>query len=105
MAGMKQLDLLAGPGSSSASEDDEQAPAWHELELRGRRYRWRVWIDRIRPDWFDQRDQHHPKLWYRPPGSLAYDVEFRKDGEWKEVRYYDRLWEIWQHAREERPWE
>lgn len=97
---MKQLDLLQEPTDHGRSD-----PPWQELELRGRRFRWRLWPDRVGDHWTDRRDPHHPELLYRPPPSFAFDVEFWRDGEWREVRYCDRIWEIWQIAREERPWE
>lgn len=79
-------------------------PEWHELEVDGKRYRWRYWPARV-PDGFGHtRDPHHPELWYRLP-AFAFEVEFERRGpvrhRWAEVRNYDRRWELWQRVRTE----
>jgi len=96
-----QLDMLG--------RTDDDPPAWRHVEVGGWTYRWRVWPDRVREGWKEprnQRDPHHPELWYRPPPMWAFEVEYFADCHgWARTKNLDSIWEVWQLAREERPWE
>jgi len=88
-----QLDMLG--------RTDDDPPAWRHVEVGGWTYRWRVWPDRVREGWTDTRDPNHPELWYRPPGSWAFEVEYFADCHgWARTANEDTRWRVWQAVRE-----
>lgn len=63
-----------------------------------RRYRWKLHLERISPDWIETRDSitDHPQ----PPGWAFGMLYLDPSGEWRPVRNHNRTWAGWGVVRD-----
>lgn len=85
-----------------AQKGTESNAAWTETTAPwGTRYRWRIYLDRVSPDYWSRREEPHGL--YHPPGP-GFELEYWSeiDEGWRDARNVSRRSMLWDHLVRER---